>query len=60
MFQVTGEQLKKFPRYSFASLGSEFAFKKKKKRGHLILEFKKLQKIPKKPQKNQNVVLHSR
>lgn len=55
MFQVTGEQLKKFPRYSFASLGSEFAFKKKKKRGHLILEFKKQS-----PPKNQNVVLHSR
>lgn len=55
MFQVTGEQLKKFPRYSFASLGSEFAFKKKKKkRGHLILEFKKQS-----PPKNQNVVLHS-
>lgn len=30
MFQVTGEQLKKFPRYSFASLGSEFALEKKK------------------------------
>lgn len=55
MFQVTGEQLKKFPRYSFASLGSEFAFKKKKKKE--VTWFWSLKNNP--PPKNQNVVLHS-
>lgn len=53
-FKSQESSLKSFPDTVFLAWVQSLHPKKKKKRGHLILEFKKQS-----PPKNQNVLLHS-